>query len=312
MATDKKVPENKLLYYILSFIFPMGFVFGFIYGNRPDDENKAFGKKCALLQLIPIGVLVLFALIAMLIWGNASRDLSVWIAAFLTLAIFSFLIQDNPVYKFAEQLLVGVSAGYMFIINAANSLIPNGVQPIIDSTKTLFSGNFSGETIWIFFSAALPVTLGLLIITRFIPKIGWLSRWPIGFYFGTANGLFLAALMQAYILAQIHGTFVTEGINGPEPVFALAYVGELFSNFTWDGLIHVISGPLMIVGVIATLTYFFFSKEHTGVIGGVAKVGIVFLMIGFGASFGYTVMARVSLLIGRMQFILEDWLGLIG
>ena len=311
MPTDKKAPENKLLYYILSFIFPLGFVFGFIYGSRSDDESKEFGKKCALLQLIPLGVLVLFALIAMVIWGNASKDLSVWIAAFLTLAIFSFLIQDNPVYKFAEQLLVGVSAGYMFIIYTANSVIPNAFMPLISGASDILHGNTSGTTIWAFFSALLPVALGLLIITRFIPKIGWLSRWPIGFYFGAYQGLALAALMQAYVLRHIYGTFVTEGINGPEPVFALAYVGALFSNFTFDGLVHVISGPLMIVGVIATLTYFFFSKEHTGVIGGVAKVGIVFLMIGFGASFGYTVMARVSLLIGRMQFILDDWLGLI-
>ena len=34
-------------------------------------------------------------------------------------------------------------------------------------------------------------------------------------------------------------------------------------------------------------------------------------MIAFGASFGYTVMARVSLLIGRIQFLLHDWLGVI-
>jgi hypothetical protein len=127
-----------------------------------------------------------------------------------------------------------------------------------------------------------------------------------------ANGLFLAAYMQAYVLRHIHGTFVSEGISGPEPVFAFTYVTALLSNFTWDGLIHAISGPILIVGVIATLTYFFFSKEHKGIIGGVAKIGIVYLMIGFGASFGYTVMARVSLLIGRMQFLLEDWLGVIG
>ncbi len=312
MANEKPVPENKALYYVLSLIFPLGFIFGLIFGSRPDDENKEFGKKCALLQLIPLGVLALFALLALVIWGNASRDISVWFAAFLTLAIFSFLIQDNPVYKFAEQLLVGVSAGYMFIIYTANSVIPNAVLPLIDGSREILQGNINGETIWVFFAAFLPVSLGLLIITRFIPKIGWLSRWPIGFYFGAANGLFLAAYMQAYVLRHIHGTFVVEGVNGPEPVFALVYVTELFNSFTWDGLIHVVSGPLMIVGVIATLTYFFFSKEHTGVIGGVAKVGIVFLMIGFGASFGYTVMARVSLLIGRMQFLLEDWLGLIG
>jgi len=33
-----------------------------------------------------------------------------WVAAFLTLSIFSFLYKDNPFYKFAEHLMVGVSA----------------------------------------------------------------------------------------------------------------------------------------------------------------------------------------------------------
>jgi len=37
-------------------------------------------------------------------------------------------------------------------------------------------------------------------------------------------------------------------------------------------------------------------------------VGIWFLMISFGASFGYTIMARLSLLIGRIRFLLDDWL----
>jgi hypothetical protein len=32
-------------------------------------------------------------------------------------------------------------------------------------------------------------------------------------------------------------------------------------------------------------------------------------MIAFGAMFGNTVMARLSLFIGRMQFLLKDWLG---
>jgi len=59
------------------------------------------------------------------------------------------------------------------------------------------------------------------------------------------------------------------------------------------------------------LIYFFFSAEHKGALGGTAKLGIWFLMVAFGASFGYTVMARISLLIGRMQFLLGDWLRLI-
>jgi hypothetical protein len=66
----------------------------------------------------------------------------------------------------------------------------------------------------------------------------------------------------------------------------------------------------MVAGVVSTLLYFYFSKPHTGVLGGVATLGIWFIMISFGAHFGYTVMARVSLLIGRVQFLVIDWLHL--
>ena len=72
-----------------------------------------------------------------------------------------------------------------------------------------------------------------------------------------------------------------------------------------------VNNVILVVGLVATLVFFFFSKEHTGPLGGVAKVGIYFLMVSFGASYGYTVMARISLLIGRVMFLLDDWLGLI-
>ena len=75
--------------------------------------------------------------------------------------------------------------------------------------------------------------------------------------------------------------------------------------------LNALSVPLIIVGVITGIIYFFFSREHKGVFGGFAKVGIWFLMVAFGASFGYTIMARVSLLIGRLFFLLHDWLRLI-
>ena len=63
---------------------------------------------------------------------------------------------------------------------------------------------------------------------------------------------------------------------------------------------------IVVVGVVSTLVYFYFSKEHKGLLGGVAKTGIWFIMISFGAHFGYTVMARISLLIGRVQFLIDD------
>ena len=68
---------------------------------------------------------------------------------------------------------------------------------------------------------------------------------------------------------------------------------------------------ILVFGTVCALIYFFFSVPHRGPIGGMATAGIWIMMIGFGASFGYTVMARLSLLIGRVLFLLKDWLGLI-
>ncbi len=234
---------------------------------------------------------------------HLSTNIWIWVAAALTLCIYSFLYKDNPFYKFAEHLLVGVSAGYLFVIYFWNNVVPNLLTPLRGGFETLFAeGRFTGGL-----AALVPGILGVLLLTRLVPKIGWISRWAIGFYFGAFQGLIITGYMQAWILGQIYGTF----IKGGHPVFSLALFGNFIGAPGWGKFILAISGPLMILGVICTLTYFFFSKEHKGVVGGVAKAGIVFLMIGFGASFGYTVMARVSLLIGRLQFLLSDWLGVI-
>ena len=108
---------------------------------------------------------------------------------------------------------------------------------------------------------------------------------------GWGMGVSIPANFQAKILRQIEGTIITP---------------ESFSN-PLSGLWQII----ILAGVITTVLYFFFSREHKGLLKQVSKTGIVFIMIGFGASFGYTIMARVSLLIGRFQFLLGTWLGLI-
>jgi hypothetical protein len=70
--------------------------------------------------------------------------------------------------------------------------------------------------------------------------------------------------------------------------------------------IENINLALIFIGTITVLLYFFFSKAHTGIYGQFVNVGKWFMMIGFGASFGLTVMARISLLIGRIQFLVND------
>jgi hypothetical protein len=69
----------------------------------------------------------------------------------------------------------------------------------------------------------------------------------------------------------------------------------------WFG---VVSNVLLLLGMLASLLYFYFSLAHKGVVGKVSRFGVWTLMIGFGASFGFTVQGRIALAIGRAQDVM--------
>lgn len=199
-----------------------------------------------------------------------------WLAATLTIAIFSFLYKDNPLYRTAEHIYVGISAGFAVIYAWAFDVYPMLVNS--------FKSHLSARNYFEAYSLVIPALLGIMMLLRSIPKLAWISRWPISFTIGIGAGLGLIAAIQGYLLPQISDTL--------------------------RPLINV-NNLIIYIGVITTLTYFYFSGEHRGFVGGLARIGIVFIMVAFGASFGYTVMARISLLIGRLYFLLHEWLHLI-
>ncbi len=196
-------------------------------------------------------------------------ELGTVIAAFLTLCIFSFLYRDNPFYRFAEHLLVGISVGYILVIALNTTLMPKLINPVFKEER---------------FDYIIPGILGLFMLLRFFPKYVWLSRISIALIIGAGAGVAIPATIQAKIFAQMQATM---------------------SNMA------SVNGIIVFVGIATTLAYFFFSKEHKGWFGATARTGTWFLMIFFGATFGYTVMSRISLLIGRMQFLLSDFLHII-
>ena len=224
------------------------------------------------------------------IWGISTEVIGIWLAALLTLAIYSFLYGDNPVYKVAEHIFVGVSAAYGAALTYHLAIIPKLYNP-------LFRPDLVPDIDEPQYILIIPGLLGLLIFSRFIPRYDWLSRWPIAFIMGLYAGLSIPRVIQTNILQQMQATIA--------PVLPVDAGGQylLFSGF---------ENLLLIVGVVCTLAYFYFSLPHRGVMGGLSRVGIWFLMIGFGAGFGNTVMARISLLIGRIQFLLYEWLPTIG
>lgn len=214
---------------------------------------------------------------------------SVWVGAFITLCCFSFLIKDNPFYRFAEHLFVGVSAGYYFsLISFHQVLKPNLLAKIM---PTLFAtGKAAAEAPD--YSLLVPGFLGLLMLFRLSGTYSWVSRFTVAFVMGVSTGLGIVYSTQQYLIPQV-----------AKAIRPIVVAGDFFQSF---------SNLVMVVGSIACLFYFFFSTDHRGpVYGNVARVGIWYLMVSFGAAFGATVMGRISLLIGRFQFLLSDWLGIV-
>lgn len=192
-----------------------------------------------------------------------------WVAAGLTLFMFSFLYKDNPFFRFGEHLYVGISMGYTIVRIYYDVMVKSLYTPVAQEGK------------WWFLIAAL---LGLLILTRFIPKVSWLSRISFAVIVGFGSGVAIPRIISSNILQQVQGT-LKPILNAGQSSFGMAQFNAL----------------LILIGVITVLIYFFFSIEHKGAIQVAARIGIYFLMINFGAGFGYTVMGRMSLLIGRFD-----------
>lgn len=196
------------------------------------------------------------------------------VAAILTLAVLTFLYRDNPIYKLAEYLLVGVSVGYVLVITWTNSVMTLLVVPLTEHGSV---------------HLVIPLALGLLMFARFHPRTSPLSRLPLALLIGSGAGVAIPAMLGPRVMRQVSDS-------------VLPLVGH--SGFAFSGLI-------VLIGLICTLTYFYFSRNQRGVLDSVAKIGTYFLMIFFGATFGYTVMSRMSTFIGRIEFLLGDFLHLV-
>lgn len=202
---------------------------------------------------------------------DGSVLLGAWVAVGLTLMIYSFLYRDNPFFKLGEHLYLGVSVGYTLTLTIFKFMKPKWALPLFGEGKLLL---------------LVPTIFGLLMLTRLIPKIAWLSRIAFAFVVGFGAGIAIPRIISSNLLRQVQGT-VTPLISRQGR--GLDYTFGDFSNL------------LILIGILSVLTYFFFSVEHKGPIRHVSRIGIAFLMVSFGASFGYTVMARVSLLFGRFD-----------
>jgi hypothetical protein len=263
-----------------------------------------------------------------------------WLGIFLTICILSFLYGDNPFYKLAEHLFVGVSIGYVVVVQLKNNLylkVERGLTP------------------W----DAVPIALVAMLFAKLASRrLAWLGKFPLAFVVALFAGQSIVGLVGSDLGDQMKAAaspLVVERTDlntadasrlsllpGVSPALAAKLVAERerrpFASIDdavgrpsltaaeredlaaergslvgldaraavrrgeidWFG---VASQVLLLFALLAGLLYFYFSIAHAGPVGRVSRAGLWILMIGFGASFGWTVQGRIALAIGRAQHI---------
>jgi hypothetical protein len=185
-------------------------------------------------------------------------------------------------YRLAEHIFVGVAVGYGAVVAFHSVLYPKLFGPLLTAPQD--------NSLLL-----IPLLLCLMLVAGGVSRLRPLSTVPLALVIGVGAALAVGGAVTGILVPQIRATVLALDMQLPLP--------RLLDNL------------IIIVATLSTLTYFYFTAGVRGAasraIRAVGTTGKWFMMVAFGALFGNVVMSRISLLIGRVQFLLGDWLHII-
>ncbi|MBS7613559.1 hypothetical protein KEJ48_04850 [Candidatus Bathyarchaeota archaeon] len=193
-------------------------------------------------------------------------DFNILVAVFFTLCVYSFVYKESPFWRIAEQTFIGLALGYTTIL-AIKNIVEVAWIPISTGKNYWFIGS---------------IVLGLMLYTRFIKKYAWASRWPMAILIGIGTGVAMRTVIEAQIIKQISATFI---------------------SLVADTALKTFNNICIVIMVTTSLFFFTFTGATGKVSGKIRTIGRYTLMLTFGATFGYTVLTRMTLFIGRFSFL---------
>ncbi len=210
----------------------------------------------------------------------------------LTILVFSYLLGDNPFFRLAIHIFIGVSAAYAAIITVNNVLIPRLITP-------LFQGS-SGERLL----SILLIIPSLFLLTKATPlrKAG---NWTVAILVGIGSATAIGGAVTGTLFPQILGT-----INAVDPGARSTLVNPWMAT---------LNGAVIVLGTVTTLIYFHFGirvrpgqpDQRPALIEQISRIGQIFLAVTFGALFAGVYLAALSAFVERLTF-LWDFLNSMG
>jgi hypothetical protein len=204
------------------------------------------------------------------------------ISFLLTLMILSYLIGDNPLFRLAVYIFVGVSAGFAAAVVWWQVLFPRLLLPLL--TGSFFERLFS----------LVALLLGVLLMMKLSPRTAALGNPSIAFLVGVSAAVAVGGAVMGTIIPQTQASI---------DVFALPGSGDFW-------LERIIFGSITLAGTIMTLAYFHFGAKSTPdgpkrskLVIVMSWIGQIFIAITLGVLFAGVFAASMTALIERLNFI---------
>lgn len=210
-------------------------------------------------------------------------------AALLTVMVLSYLVGDNPMFRTAVHIFVGVAAGYAGAAAWHGVLRPALVEPV----RTGGLADLTNPQL------IVPWLLILMLVFKVFPGTAHLGGLPIAMLVGVAAAVTVGG--------AITGTVVPQALTAAQSL-SPAEVSPLTGE---TGLERSLNVAIVLAGTVATLFYFRFSTfpgegSSTGlprVAALLASVGQGFVALTYGAMFAGALSAALVVLAERVQFV---------
>ena len=209
--------------------------------------------------------------------------ISALIGLTLTVMVFSYLIGDNPLFRIAVYLFIGVASGYAATVVWHYVLVPKLFQPLTAFTPLVI----------------VPFVFGISLLAKLSPRIAWIGNFAMAVLVGVGAAAAVGGALLGTLMPQAQAA-----IDGFD-VLSAGNIGEVASQ--------LLAGVVMLVGTVFTLASFHFSAgraadgvpKRNRILEGIAWVGRMFIAITFGVLFAGVYMSALTAMIERLSFVLN-------
>ena len=211
-----------------------------------------------------------------------------------TLMVFSYLLDDNPLFRVAVYIFIGVSAGYAATVVCYQVLSPKLLAPLRtgDPNQLLLT--------------VIPLFLSISLLAKLTPRISWIGNFAMAVLVGVGAAAALAGAVLGTLIPQVQAAMDAFDFRS--------------AATTSDAFFGLLNGIVMLVGTVFTLGYFHFSAERAAdgtprrnrVFEWIAWVGRIFIAITLGVLFAGVYMSALTAMIERLGFVINFFRQFIG